>query len=262
MSEPFVCLCQCLSGGLPRDLIRVARHVVGEGKKAEPDSDQLAMICGRLVANDLIRKLDATSIRWAGRRLPEPQSELLYAIQQIIEPLPDGNALREGIQGILKGLATASGRPNVGEDLAALAELAGYLYYLVTLIEVFTQNLTKKQVIEGATGRLAPAGAFDQLCFARQTLATDSRRAWLTIDAFRKGWKLRPFAYPGAAASVSKLIAGSGPPTWHDALLATGLRRRREDRSMTIADPQARALRTVAQPFRPGRGIVRSCRQG
>lgn len=203
MSEPFICLCHCLSGGLPRDLIRAARHVVAEGKRSERNANHLATICHRLVTDELVRKLHATGISWTGRKLRELESELLYAIQQISIRRASASDLCRGIHRILNSPTIIGSKDNDKEDGAtSISELVSYLYYLATLVEFFTDDLTPDQVEYGVSSNPIQAGTFDQLSLARQTLATDPRRAWFTINSFRREWQLRQIQYPGASNSV------------------------------------------------------------
>jgi hypothetical protein len=66
MPVGFLCLCYALSGGLPRDLIRVAREVV---QVAEDNGNgaprKLDAIAGKLLRNDLVR--NERSFRAMGR---------------------------------------------------------------------------------------------------------------------------------------------------------------------------------------------------
>ena len=92
MPDPFVC--HCLSGGLPRDLIRAARHVViAAGRKPASDTDPsgtnyLDAVCEQLVLEELRRKLDVCWINRPSGRLERADSELLHAIQRLVAYQP------------------------------------------------------------------------------------------------------------------------------------------------------------------------------
>lgn len=49
MSEPYIHLCHCLSGGLPRDLIRICRRFIGSGG----EGPMMSEICGEVLAEDV-----------------------------------------------------------------------------------------------------------------------------------------------------------------------------------------------------------------
>jgi len=201
MPDAFIRLCHCLSGGLPRDLIRVARHAVIAAERGE-DTKGLAAVCQQLVLEDLRRKLDAAAGSWAGRparkdgrATRKADGTLFYEIQRLVAVQPDdldtGRELRAGLEPVLARVALEGGS-------APSPELAAYLYYLLTLLDVFTPGLSQGHIVDGA-GKPAPDGAFDQLCLARQTLGTDPRWAWLTIESFRETWGLKPPAGPPPA---------------------------------------------------------------
>jgi hypothetical protein len=190
MSEPFACLCHCLAAGLPHDLIRTARHAVAASRRSGPRPDHLSTICERLVADELSRKLHATGIKWARSQPRKPESDILYSIQQITERQTAPGVLLKDLYSLLNNLAITARHIRGGDDASPISELAGYLYYLETLLEIFTNELTREQMVAVDTGHREATGAFDQLCFAKQTLAIDWRRSWLTVDAFRRAWDL------------------------------------------------------------------------
>ena len=243
MPDPFVFLCHCLSGGLPRDLIRAARHVVtAAGRKPASDTDPsgtnyLDAVCQQLVLEELRRKLDVCWISRPAGRLERAESELLHAIQRLVAYQPGsdeqrircdldtGRALRTKLERIVAGLASDGPQPagpppeNVApqvpapqapapgvpaaagaQEPPAVPELASYLHYLLTLLEVFTPPLSPEGTIRDARGNPASGILLDQLCLARQTLGADPRWAWLTIEEFREKWRLNGrYRYPGDA---------------------------------------------------------------
>lgn len=211
MWEPFAWLCHCLSGGLPRDLIRAARHVVIAAVAAGTGGNRLGAVCQELVRQELHQKLDASWINRAGGGLSRADSELLHAIQRLLadepslgEPGAQGY-LCSGLGRIVGGLAQAGPppagpRPGAGAPESAVPALASYLHYLLTLLEVFTPPPTDRHTIVDARGNPGSRGLLDQLCLARQTLGADPRWAWLTIETFRENWGLTPaYRYPGDA---------------------------------------------------------------
>jgi hypothetical protein len=71
LPAPFLCLCHVLSGGLPRDLIRVTRNMLDMAQKNPGDND-LRSITGGLLRGEIVGKLRATAI--AAREIPlEPE---------------------------------------------------------------------------------------------------------------------------------------------------------------------------------------------
>jgi len=59
--HPFLFLCYCISGGLPRDLVRVCRNLIIEVQD-RPDRRSLAKLCLAVVGADLLAKLHANEV--------------------------------------------------------------------------------------------------------------------------------------------------------------------------------------------------------
>lgn len=208
---PFVCLCHCLSGGLPRDLIRVARHAViiahrkhkfqSDHRETEFHSDHLETVCQQLILEDLRYKLDVGVGNWAGHQVGQAESQLLHSVRSIVTFHPDnedrhegcdlciGSRLRAKLEQIVAGLAPV-GPPQADQKEVAVSGIAVYLYYLLTLLDVFTAQLSATGKIVDANGNTASKAAFDQLCGVRQTLGAEPYWTWLTITAFRERWGL------------------------------------------------------------------------
>jgi hypothetical protein len=221
MPVPFLCLCHCLSGGLPRDLIRVARDLL-ELSQAPKASTKLTDLTRALVANELDRKRravvnPASEIGlepWTGRFLDTVQATptavtpkaLLAACRTLAEDPQDDPR---------EGTVEAS---EARSKLARLRlELAAYHYYCATLLQFFDVSLTKKglKAAEAATD----AASIDQLARARQAFAVSSQVAWSAVSAFREasdpkyGMNVLPFADrpTGATAHVAPARDSEAP---------------------------------------------------
>ncbi|MEV6521630.1 hypothetical protein AB0M43_06825 [Longispora sp. NPDC051575] len=192
IAEPFVALCHCLAGGLPRDLIRVARAL------AAARGTELGDVCRELVGADLRRKIDATCAVIARQVDAEPYASLLMRHLDA-HATPDPAVLLAAV-----GAPPVTDRPVdlTAEDHALLVRLQhealGYLYHCATVLEVFDAGLTADRF--GAARDGAGAGSLDALARARQLFAVNSRLAWLTIGGFRAAWGLRELAPPSITA--------------------------------------------------------------
>ncbi|WP_328608384.1 transcriptional regulator [Amycolatopsis sp. NBC_00345] len=192
LPQPFICLCHCLSGGLPRELIRVARQVLaGDG--------ELADVAARVVAEDLAAKrAGLLTVISRGGHDDALVSDLVRHI----------NAHAGAGPGELIAAAETppitTGAPEHADLLRLQTETLGYLYYLGTVLEVFGPAFAPADLDRGAT---AGDGSFDSLASARQLFPVNARLAWLTITAFRECWGQR--AVPPPSAGVSP--AGPGP---------------------------------------------------
>lgn len=183
LPDPFIGLCHCLSGGLPRELIRVARRMLAGGS-------ELAGITRRLVAEDLAAKRFAL-LTVVGKA--EHDEVLAGALVRHL----DAQAVAEPA-----ALIAAVSAPPISAEadgapalLRLQTETLGYLYYLGTVLEVFGQAFAPSDL---ERGRAVGDGSFDTLASARQLFPVNARLAWLTISAFRQKWALRVIEPPGA----------------------------------------------------------------
>jgi hypothetical protein len=215
----FGSLCHCLSGGVPRDLLRTARRLV-RMNRALTGSDEfgeMAALCELLVGDDLRGKSDAV---WTVARAVEAEpystrfrrwldvgdsevrsSELLLnACRRVTDAEPLDVA----------DLPGADWLPRI-ELLSNLAlEFAGYRYFAATVKVFFSEHpdrdLRRSMELEDAPGGL------QTLSRARLAFANDPRLAWTLVSDFRDACALEPvlpvptegFVLPG------DLVHGSG----------------------------------------------------
>lgn len=185
LTEPYIALCHCLSGGLARDLIRSARLVVRIGQNL-PDGQpvRLAEVCTRLVREESQRKARAVAKIVSARGQAGSAQNLLAALHTMINDLDSTEPSIELIT--LVGEA----EPGMSPDAAALRlDLAGYLYFCLTLVEVFGERLDEQQ-IRWATSDTDHPGHLDRLARARAMFAEDTQFAWRLIDDVRTAWTL------------------------------------------------------------------------
>lgn len=177
LPDPFVCLCHCLSGGLPRELIRVARQVIS-------GSGPLADVARRVVADDLADKR-------AGLRTIVARGGYDDLVGDLVRHV-DAHAAADPA-----ALVEAAATPPVTGDDEPLrrlqVETLGYLYYLGTVLEVFGPAFDRADLDRGDT---TGDGSFDALASVRQLFPVNARLAWLTISAFRTVWDLRVIPPP------------------------------------------------------------------
>lgn len=180
LAEPFVCFCHCFSGGLPRDLIRVARAMMDVAHTSLlPD---LALVCSALTGTAIEQ-----ATRLAQRELA-PQGHVTSVVELI--RLADGPRLSQLQPGELRAtVARLAVTTEAAEPVGVVRlELATFLYFALTLREVFTNDLTKDQIITASEG--AAAGSFETLARARQAFGDNVMQAWLLVEQFREAWGL------------------------------------------------------------------------
>lgn len=208
MSEPFVCLCHCLSGGLPRDLIRTARHAVTAAAQGPHESsDHIAAVCERLVADDLAGKLHAVGVKLANTHTRAAVSEFLHDVQNVADGHPSD--LRQGLASLCR---RGEALDEVVDGTPGAGELSAHLWFLLTVIEMFNEDLSEERV-EAGKEETAGECVFDRLCRARQELSTDPGRARLTVTAVRRAWQLsalRPGTGPGRRGWTARWLRSGG----------------------------------------------------
>jgi hypothetical protein len=190
LSAPFICLGYCLSGGLPRELIRYTREIVNG-----PERD-LAEVCARIIGQELRNKASALETVVARNVNAEPFASDLMSFANA-HTVPSARDLLDALSKppVPPGLPVTP----TGESLTQLIRLQGealsHLYYCVTLIEVFSA-LTEAEFASGMqkTGE----GSFDSLAAARRQFSVNARLAWMTISRFRAQWNLTPLDPPAA----------------------------------------------------------------
>jgi hypothetical protein len=75
---PFLDFCHCMAGGLPRDLVRIARGLFDEQKQLNSSGNSLATLCSSLIRSDIKVKLHAVSVATTdvAARGSSPESEV------------------------------------------------------------------------------------------------------------------------------------------------------------------------------------------
>ncbi|MCF1595473.1 P-loop NTPase fold protein [Streptomyces muensis] len=168
---PFAALFYCLSGGMPRDLLRTAR--AGISYAAPEQLRSLANVADWLVK----REVDRIANTAGGS---EEHSELVRLFRRDVLDEHDG---LDELGDLIHQQAGAGG------DRARLgATLANRAYHLDTVKRIFTQALTREQVIASSDHR--SAGSFAALARAHREIGTADTLARTTLQRVRTAWSL------------------------------------------------------------------------
>ena len=193
----FGALCHCFAGGLPRELIRVARRLVSHNALDDPkdvDHGTLKHLCPLLIEDDLAAKSSAIWVQARGFEI-EPYGA---RFRSWLAASDQTRTTAEGMLATCKDyLALPTETGAIGPDIAqpflqrlnALAlEFVGYRYFAVTVLAFFSS--TSDQELESA---LEPSdGGLDSLSAARARFADDPRLAWELVSRFRAARHLTP----------------------------------------------------------------------
>jgi hypothetical protein len=184
LPEPFHCLCHCLSGGLPRDLVRIGKEMLPFTGKS------MRYVAGRMIHHDVIEKLDAMQQEVQKNRQDAASAGLLTAIARVSGAtrleFPDqgvdlDNLVLDFGKLLLEGAMQIT--PIEGQSvLSPLNEqLRVYLYLSGTMVEFFTASRG-----ENVWRHVSEQRGFDSLAQARQELGTNPAKAIARINGFRE----------------------------------------------------------------------------
>ena len=197
----FICLLHCMSGGLPRDLIRIARDLVELDQGIELDR-----AAEELVGAALEAKLGAAEVASRRFRYERHVSTLSTWIDELSAAGADPDALLATCGTVSKRfLAPLESFPEADDliderrELRALGkQLTAFAYLAATLLQLLAR-FSKPNYIDFATG----AGRGDQVASPVDRLAGVARSfpmgvdaVWRDLSRLREDLKLKPVAAP------------------------------------------------------------------
>lgn len=187
--EPFVCLCHCLSGGLPRELGRTATILHDLYVEADDSDDRrLPLIAQAMVAADLTTKIRAFAHTAAQLESDNDgsgdPSELLGLLDPAVARY-DSDDLHKLTRNVWPAPETA---PTTALQRLQ-AEVTSYLYFCATLLEVFAEDLTENSLARACDDANGES-LIDTLCRARQQLGVNAQVSWQLLVTFRRRWGL------------------------------------------------------------------------
>lgn len=206
LSQTYIALCHCLSGGLPRELIRVARDMIDQAGKSGSEPVTISVVAANLLRDDLDQRLHGLHAAVSGAAVPEiDASDLLRWLNITLSGTPSASEL---IRAVESPPLKPSTDPSLGALLRAQAATLAYLYYAATILEVFTDDMPEDKLRFGWT--TSGDGSFDTLASVRPLISVNARLAWLTVSAFRSAWYL-PLVPPPAQGTERPVWASFAP---------------------------------------------------
>jgi hypothetical protein len=142
LSEPVVGFCHCLSGGLPRDLIRVCRALFHESSRA--GSRKLPAIARTILRRDLLEKIDSSITHVLDLAAGSTGTAVLVPMRGLRRAVEDGLELHPACQSLMNAstrmvdAAATNGDPVRRSIADTAADLAIYTVYCVTIHDAFT----------------------------------------------------------------------------------------------------------------------------
>jgi hypothetical protein len=197
--EPFIALCHCVSGGLPRDLIRTARTLYRLNAEHQLGGS-LAGVTQALIGEDLLAKTAASWVELAHNEA-EPEATLFKAWLKRASAEPvDGDVLYQACSDLWEQARTWNraspngtaepGRshdaaPGERERLNSLGlEINAYRYLAATILQFFASQPSDSE-LRTAADPTAGNASFERLAEARLLFASGPLLAWSLVSDFR-----------------------------------------------------------------------------
>ena len=270
MPEPFIALCHCVSGGLPRDLIRTARTLYRLNAEHKLRGSLTDITCA-LIAEDLRAKAAASWVELA-RLTAEPEATLFKSwFKRVTAPPADGDGedhespdfwrvngdalyqtcgdfWREAgkwpnassaseLDGDGSPAGTKFGQRALVNSLGL--EINAYHYLAASIVQFFGSQPSDSD-LRTASDPMAGKASFEMLAEARLLFVNSPLLAWGMISDFREAHKMEVVKQPdpcwfGATANTAL------------AVVADGRRRNRPDHLAAAGHPP-RPPRPAARP--------------
>ena len=199
----FGALCYCLSGGLPRELLRTARRLVRHNARCNGTAQfgLLKSLCEQIIRQDLETRTEAL---WASARsIDAGQYSVRFRTWLSQNDASQNGAKHQSAEQLLSTcqkyleLDTMEKIPDMPESKIALERLAslaleyvGYKYFAATILDFFSRAVD--QDLRSALKASAGAGNIAILSSARARFADDPRLAWSLVTQFRQAHKINP----------------------------------------------------------------------
>lgn len=183
MPYPFKCVCYALSGGLPRDLLRVARGLLHTASDLGP-SPSLDAVVEHVIRDEIQAKVRAVLVATRRVALLEQASELQIALHAM-ERIPiTPHALRTTSDALMargdaiQDLPGSDDTRAAREALAALShEMGAFVGYCAVLLDEVGR------CVPGTVEQMA-ADQFPRLAAVRQGLALHPQHAFALVRTF------------------------------------------------------------------------------
>lgn len=195
LSEPVVGFCHCLSGGLPRDLIRACRALFHES--ARTGSRKLAPIAGNILRRDLLDKIDGSITHVLDLGAGSAGTAALVQMRALRRAVEDRGDLRPASQSLIEVAtrmaddATRSADATRRAIADTAADLSIYAVYCVTLRDAFT-----KYPSQDSWRTAADRKVFADIASFRRALSLNSLSANAELGAFRTAHEMNALLLP------------------------------------------------------------------
>ncbi|WP_055616028.1 hypothetical protein [Streptomyces phaeochromogenes] len=189
-TEPFVGLCYVLSGGLPRDLHRSTRLLIG-GLHESSKIDLSAAV------PDVFHRECSARLRAVRHALMADPLDItgIALLKELGRIEPSGRAtaaLLTQWRDILQHWVTEHGQPETTSERLPRAvrlgqELEAFMYFAMTVFEFFEPDRIASRM-KDAKQSASGAKSLSMLAYARHTISLDPGASMFCTKAFREAW--------------------------------------------------------------------------
>jgi len=203
LPDPFLWLCHCLSGGLPRELIRIARAVteIGEEITSHPehDRDVLTPVSQRVVGDELAHNINIVRVAsgMAGESLRDSMADLLKFSRFSPPKFDDLLALIDVVAAI-PGRDSPQMATVIASQTSRMAAL-GQLYQYATVLQAFdagSMRLDGSDLLRSAHEDAEIRRRLNILAAARPLLSVEPGLGWTLVSSFRAQWEMKTYDFP------------------------------------------------------------------
>ncbi|MEM7299311.1 MAG: hypothetical protein AAF391_13720, partial [Bacteroidota bacterium] len=174
---PFVSLCYCFSGGLPRDLIRVCRSIFEEKLNGK---DDLESICNEIIRKDLEVKSRAVVIAAEAIHVEPEKSTFLAEMDSFIEKKLSNLKNIDEVIKIFDFSKFTSNEDQIKALSELMIEFVSYVYFSQTLVKYFDSQLGQNKLTAAIEDK-----SLNLLAKARQAFSVNPRLSWSRTTEFR-----------------------------------------------------------------------------
>jgi hypothetical protein len=194
LGEGAQLLCHCLSGGLPRELVRCARAVVGTTNdgKVHLDGITSALVTRRIEMVERAAAIVAT------KAVPPNGRQPILIWLRSLPPMSEAAALeaRWDIGSVVEEVISGDLAPQqVESQRSVVSELAVAAYHADAVRRFFTGLAEDdfRRAVDSEHGRMP---ALELLALAQQQMSVSLESAWTAVDRFRERVDLVVADYP------------------------------------------------------------------
>jgi hypothetical protein len=195
-TDSFVFLALALSGGLPREMIRVARRLVDVNHRETKEDffPRIGDLAVRLVAEDSAEVLRTSRSQLARMSLPESWGAIFHQLRVAMALLGSEKTRPKEYRKIISDLCSLrtpspadSGTNQVENESSAAKVINGlvaFAYYSITVIEAFDNDYFDLRTVR-KRARDATGSSYMELAAARMELGISPESSEATVRRFR-----------------------------------------------------------------------------